>query len=232
MINNIISNYSNTFDIFSKIIILKLFYSSFIIFILYNLPLIFAYKILNKGTPFFLKKTLYNLFNTFYKSPVSLLMYYYGNKSITNTLKHYITQAPTSLYQTVIINITYLILYLFWYLSIGVNSIIPLALIYSIYISEISYKFIDNEKFEFTNQITFYNSNKGFFWTLGLIYGIIEFFYLSQFGLEIIGLFLYVCICFPLLNNYNYVNNHYSLNLFYVPENILGLILNPRCSPD
>ena len=135
MINNIISNYSNTFDIFSKIIILKLFYSSFIIFILYNLPLIFAYKILNKGTPFFLKKTLYNLFNTFYKSPVSLLMYYYGNKSITNTLKHYITQAPTSLYQTVIINITYLILYLFWYLSIGVNSIIPLALIYSIYIS-------------------------------------------------------------------------------------------------
>ena len=66
MINNIISNYSNTFDIFSKIIILKLFYSSFIIFILYNLPLIFAYKILNKGTPFFLKKTLYNLFNTFY----------------------------------------------------------------------------------------------------------------------------------------------------------------------
>jgi len=232
MINNIISNYSNTFDIFSKIVILKLFYTTFTIYLLYNLPLIFAYKLLNKAPPSFFKKTLYNLFNLFYKSPISLLMYSYGNISIANTLQHYITNAPTGLYQTTIINMAYVILYLFWYLSIGVNSIIPLTLIYSLYISEISYKFIDNEKFKFTNQITFYNSNKCFFWILGLIYSIMEFFYLSHFNFEIVGLFFYIYVCFPLLNNYTYANNRTSLNLFYIPENILGFILNPRCSPN
>ena len=63
VINNLIKEYSGILDIFSKIIILRFFYTSFTIFFLYNLPIILCYRLLLGGVQTYLKTIIYNLFN-------------------------------------------------------------------------------------------------------------------------------------------------------------------------
>ena len=226
MINYITKEYSGILDIFSKIILLRIFYMSFIIFFFYNLPLILAYQLLLNGEPLFLKSWLYTLFNIFYKSPVYLSLYFYTNKELQEILKnHKGDNSPTHTISTITINISYLLLYVGYYLITGTLSLIPMSIIYSLYISQLSYTFIDNLDYKFNNPITFYNSNYIFFCFLGFIYSYIEYFYLNYYNLEIVGLFLYILIAFPILITYRYKNIPGSFNWFYIPEKILTIVI-------
>ena len=222
VINNLIKEYSGILDIFSKIIILRFFYTSFTIFFLYNLPIIFSYRLLLNGEQTRLKTLVYSLFNIFYKSPMYIALYFYVNKSLKKILSQYKgSHSPTHIFSKILITITYCAIYMFYYLSEGLTTIIPMTLLYSLYISELSYNFIDNLEYKFKNSITFYNSNYLFFGFLGAVYSCIEYFYLLSHDLEILGLFIYILLCFPFLIAYKYQNNPYSYNLFYIPENIL-----------
>ena len=222
VINNLIKEYSGILDIFSKIIILRFFYTSFTIFFLYNLPIIFSYRLLLNGEQTRLKTLVYSLFNIFYKSPMYIALYFYVNKSLKKILSQYSGEhSPTHIFSKILITITYCAIYMFYYLSEGLTTIIPMTLLYSLYISELSYNFIDNLEYKFKNSITFYNSNYLFFGFLGGVYSCIEYFYLLSHDLEILGLFIYILLCFPFLIAYKYQNNPYSYNLFYIPENIL-----------
>lgn len=222
VINNLIKEYSGILDIFSKIIILRFFYTSFTIFFLYNLPIIFSYRLLLNGEQTRLKTLVYSLFNIFYKSPMYIALYFYVNKSLKKILSQYRGEhSPTHIFSKILITITYCAIYMFYYLSEGLTTIIPMTLLYSLYISELSYNFIDNLEYKFKNSITFYNSNYLFFGFLGAVYSCIEYFYLLSHDLEILGLFIYILLCFPFLIAYKYQNNPDSYNLFYIPENIL-----------
>lgn len=225
MINYIIKEYSDILNIFSKIILFRFFYVSFVIFFLYNLPLILTYKFLLNGEPFFLKTIIYNLFIIFFKGPMYIILYFYSNRKLKQILKDYRGDlAPSHMFATIVINITYLLIYICWYMMTGVMSIIPMGILYSLYISQLSYNFIDNVLYKFENPITFYNSNTIFFCILGFIYSCIEYFYLIHYNLEILGLFFYTLICFPLLITYKYKNNPNSTNYFYFSEKVLNMI--------
>ena len=222
VINNLIKEYSGILDIFSKIIILRFFYTSFTIFFLYNLPIILCYRLLLGGVQTYIKTIIYNLFNIFYKSPMYIILYFYVNKSLKKILSQYKSvHSPSHIFSKILIIITYCTIYMFYYLSKGYISVIPMTLLYSLYISELSYNFIDNLEYKFKNSITFYNSNYLFFWFLGGIYSCIEYFYLLPYDLEILGIFIYILLCFPLLITYKYQNNSDNYNLFYIPEKIL-----------
>uniref|UniRef100_A0A6C0B354 Uncharacterized protein n=1 Tax=viral metagenome TaxID=1070528 RepID=A0A6C0B354_9ZZZZ len=226
MINHIIKEYSVILDIFSKIIILRSFYISFSIFFLYNLPVILSYRILLNGEKHILKTILYSLFNIFYKSPVYIMLYIYVNRSLKKYLQLYKgSDAPRHLFSTILINLTYFMIYITYYLTSGFIATIPMAFIYSLYISDLSYSFIDNSGYNFKNPITFYNSNYIFFCVLGTIYSFIEYFYLLHYDLEIVGLFIYILLCFPLLITYKYKNTIDSYSLFYIPEKLLTSII-------
>ena len=222
MSNYRIAQYSNAIDVFSKIILLRVFYMSFTIFFLYNLPLILTYHFLLNAPPSFLKLLLYNFFNIFYKSPMYIILYFYTNTALHDILhNHNEGNSPSHVISVIIINIAYLLIYAAYYLITGISSIIPMSVLYSLYISQLSYNFIDNSTYKFKNPITFYNSNYKFFCSLGAIYSYIEYFYLAYYDCEILGLFMYILICFPVLITYNYKNNPDSFNLFFIPENIL-----------
>jgi len=226
MINYIIKENIDILDIFSKIVILQTFYVSFIIFLLYNFPIILTYKLLLTGKRFILKDILYYMFKIFYKGPMFIGLYLYTSKSLNNILVNFRHNNPRHLFSTTIIYITYGILYLSLFLIRSYISIIPTTILYSIYISQLSYNFIDNTHYQFKNPITFYNSNYIFFNTLGLIHTLIEKKYFIPYDFEILGLFFFILLIFPILITYKY-RKSYSINWFYVPELTLSYILKP-----
>ena len=216
-------------DIFSKVIIFRYFYVSFVIFFLYNLPIILIYRLLLfGGTPSPLKNFLWRFFNTFYKSPMYLILYFYTNSSLKKFIKEVNPNNtnPNHYFQTLVINTFFTALYLVYLLLPYPLNIIPSALINSIYISQLAYKFIDSDEYSFNNSITYYNSNSIFFLTLGGIFTIIENKYLVESNLEILGLFFYILFIFPILALYPYRNNDNSYNIFYSAELIINFMLS------
>ena len=217
-----------TFDIFSRIMIMRYFYVSFTIFFLYNIPIILTYRLLlSKSNSSNFSSFIGNFFNIFYKSPMYIILYFYTNSS----LKKFINEInpnntnPEHYFQSIVVNTQFMFLYPLYYLLPYPLYWIPSTLINSIYISQLSYKFIDSDKYTFNNSIDYCNSNLSLFLLLGGIFTIIESRYLLIYNIEILGLFLYMLFIFPLLTIYPYVKKEQTTNIFYVAEFIINFIL-------
>ena len=157
-----------------------------------------------------------------------LILYFYTNSSLKKFIKEINPNNtnPDHYFQTLVINTFFTALYLIYLLLPFPLNIVPSALINSIYISQLAYKFIDSDKYSFNNSITYYNSNSIFFLTLGGIFTIIENKYLVESNLEILGLFFYILFIFPILALYPYRNNDNSYNIFYSAELIINFMLS------
>ena len=155
-----------------------------------------------------------------------LILYFYSDKKLKQILgSNNSINSPSNIFSSLIINITYILTYIIWYFTPITLTIIPMGALYSIYFSQLSYNFIDNKDYNFKNPITFYNSNSFFFYTLGLIYSYLELYYLKYCNMEILGLFLYVLVIFPILISYNYKNNNNNFNNFYISEKITSIFV-------
>mgnify|MGYP007021920408 CR=1 FL=1 len=155
------------------------------------------------------------------------MLYIYVNRSLKKYLQLYKgSDAPRHLFSTILINLTYFMIYIMYYLTSGFIATIIMAFIYSLYISDLSYSFIDNSGYNFKNPITFYNSNYIFFCVLGTIYSFIEYFYLLHYDLEIVGLFIYI-LCSTLL--FAAGNVKAGIKLYIWAFNVVLVIIYQLC---
>lgn len=211
--------YTSYFDIISYIVKSIVFYYSFLILMVYNLPIFimdnyicyYEYSLCSIITP---------LFNKLYKSPIYYILYIYIlNYKLNNSLVTLLDEdsAPTHPYTTLLYATAYLsmvILNYICYLTIPLLSIIPNTISYGLNLSQIIYVFIDNKEYNYSNIIYFYNSNYVFFNSITFLYSIIEYTFLQYYNLELIGFFLLLTFSFPFLISYNYSKKIVDINLF------------------
>ena len=208
----------------SKMTSLKIFYTASVAFMVYNIP-IMAFDYVFSEDQSFGGIYLVNLFKIFYRVPMGIVLYFYTTNSLIKNLQNdKITVPPNPLFSDIIIGTNYLLIYSLGYLVPYNFKLLTDILITSICISQLSYNFIDNSNYNFQNFMNFFNSNIAFFLTISGLYSFIELNYL--YGFEIIGFYLYILVCFPILSNHVYSTTPSLINLFYFSELLWGVLVN------
>ena len=216
--------YTYVLDCISKMVSMKIFYTTFMTFMLYNLPIILFCNLF-LVTRSIAGISVTTLFNFFYRSPMYIMLYFYTTNSLFKNLQHHRTTVPPNpLFLNAIIVTNYAFIYLVGCLLPYNVKLLTNTTISALCISQLSYNFIDNAPYDFKNSISFFNSNIPFFLIIGGIYNIIEFYYLSLYNLEIVGFYLYILACFPLLTRYTYSTSPSAINIFYFAELVWGSI--------
>ena len=220
--------------IFSIEYLFNFFKTIFIIAISFNLPVYSFENIINLSSISYINKFSFYIYNIFYKIPAFIFLYTLIGHRVTkqlNILTSKKTINPSHMYVFFLINMSY-----FFFTILG-NSyklgyyIMPVTdiLTYSLYFSEFTYPYIDNNRYNYNNFVDFFNNNIFYFTIIAIIYTFIDYYYIPN-GLYLIGLFCYTIFVLPFLLSIDY--NKYNsgciqyYNMFYPFETILSFIVS------
>ena len=212
-------NYIETFIIFSSMI-LGIF--------IYKVPLAIntcIVSILPKS--FYIADTYNIMFDLVYSYSAYGLLLFYISKKIPQTfesLGYTYSNLPTHPYIYLLFKLSFVLLvvpmlFVTQYMKLLFN--IPM---YSLYLSQLVYSFLDSDKHMFKNNIEFYNSNTLVLNAVSGVYSILVSIIFKQFSL--IFFIISTLITVPILIKSPYITSGKShINCFYIPERVLSKIL-------
>lgn len=195
---------------------------------LYGIPMTLNTCIVSYLPNIFYIVDVYNiLFDLVYGYIAYGLLFLYITKKFPETfesLGYTYSNLPTHPYIYLLMKLSFVLLTLPMLFVSHYMKILLNIFVYSIYISQLVYLFLDVNKHFFNNNIEFYNSNVIILNITSTVYSILETLLFKQFSL--IFFIIYTIIAVPVLIKSSYITEETSyINYFYIPERVMSKVL-------